>query len=53
MFDSRLPHLCGARSLGEHRLDKPDQVGSIPTLRTMSRWRNGIRDGLRNRPFGV
>ncbi len=26
----------GARSLGEHRRDKPDQVGSIPTLRTLS-----------------
>ena len=27
---------CGARSLGEHQLDKLDQVGSIPTLRTTS-----------------
>jgi hypothetical protein len=25
----------GARSLGEHLLDRQDQVGSIPTLRTL------------------
>jgi hypothetical protein len=30
----------GARSLGEHRRDEPEQVGSIPTLRKTSRWRN-------------
>ncbi len=41
----------GARSLGEHRRDEPDQVGSIPTPRTAAHHvtvaERGIRDRLR------
>lgn len=44
---------CGARSLGEHRLDKPDQVSSILTPRTASTWRNGKRNRLKPGHLGV
>ena len=53
MFDSRLPHRAELALWREHLLDRQDQAGSIPALRTalrtLSMWRNGIRSGLRNR----
>ena len=50
MFDSRLPHQAELALWREHLLDRQDQAGSIPALRThMSVWRNGRRSGLRNR----
>ena len=52
MFDSRLPHQAELALWREHLLDRQDQAGSIPALRTRSfesMWRNGIRSGLSNR----
>jgi hypothetical protein len=45
VFDSRPPHCFAELALWrEHRLDKPDQAGSIPALRTnRSRPDGGIR----------
>ena len=36
MFDSRLPHRAELALWREHLLDRQDQAGSIPALRTPS-----------------
>ena len=36
MFDSRLPHPAELALWREHLLDRQDQAGSIPALRTRS-----------------